>query len=323
MCALSPETRGDYASPPTPDVAIILVSWNTRELLLACLESLQASIGTLTAEVVVVDNGSSDGSVEAIRTRFPEVKLIANGRNLGFAGANNQGMRASTGRYALLLNSDTIAPLGSIERLVRFADARPRAGMVGGLLLNPDGTFQYSFADFPTLASELLSASGLGERLIARSFPSYSPARSHRSCRVQVIPGACMLARRSAFEQVGLMDEGYFMYSEEPDWCLRMDRAGWETWYVPEAPIIHYGGQSTRQVRHEMLRALYRSKVRFFRVHYGTPQAAILCAALVVILYTRWLMRGVVLRQEVGPVLGWRQLWASANPGLVVAQPIP
>lgn len=308
-----------------PHLAIIIVNWNVRDLLRRCLASLRVALDAagLDAEVIVVDNGSTDGSVEAIRARFPTVKLIANERNVGFAGANNQGIRASTGHYALLLNSDTIAPPGSIERLVRFADERERAGMVGGLLLNPDGTFQYSFADFPTLASELLSASGLGERLISRSFPSYPPTLSHRSRRVAVIPGACMLARRSALEQVGLMDEGYFMYSEEPDWCLRMDRAGWEVWYVADAPIIHYGGQSTRQVRHEMQQALYRSKVRFFKLHYGALQAAILCAALVAILYVRWLVRGVVLRQDVGPTLSWSQLWGNPSQGLTVAQPVP
>lgn len=304
-----------HAAPP--DLAIILVSWNTRELLLACIEALPAALGDLRAEIWVVDNGSHDGSVAAVRARFPTVQVIANQGNLGFASANNQAMRASAGRYALLLNSDTLAEPGSIERLVRFADSRPRAGLVGGLLLNPDGSFQYSFADFPSLLSELLSASGLGERLIFRSFPSYSPRRSQAIRQANVIPGACMLARREAFRQVGLMDAGYFMYSEEPDWCLRMHRAGWEIWYMPEARIRHYGGQSTRQVKLAMVEALYRSKVRFFRKHYSRAYAASFCVALWAVLHLRWFIRTVVLREAIGPPMGWRLLWGEppANEG--------
>lgn len=298
-----------HAAPP--DLAIILVSWNTRELLLACIKALPAALGTLRAEIWVVDNGSHDGSVAAVRARFPTVQVIANQGNLGFAGANNQAMRASTGRYALLLNSDTIARPGSIERLVRLADSRPRAGLVGGMLLNPDGSFQYSFADFPSLTSELLSASGLGKRLIFCGFPSYSPRRSQISRRVAVIPGACMLARRDAFAQVGLMDAGYFMYSEEPDWCLRMHRAGWEIWYLPEARILHYGGQSTRQVKVAMVEALYRSKVRFFRKHYSRAYAASFCVALWAVLRLRWFMRTVIMREEIGPPMSWRLLWGE------------
>ncbi|MFV9505143.1 MAG: glycosyltransferase family 2 protein [Oscillochloridaceae bacterium umkhey_bin13] len=304
-----------------PDLAIILVSWNTRELLLACLASLHASVGSLSYETIVVDNGSHDGSVEAVRTQFPHTRLIVNAHNPGFAGANNQGIQASRGRYVLLLNSDTIAPPGSIERLVRFADSQPQAGLVGGLLLNPDSSFQYSFTAFPTLGSELLSASGLGERLFHHGFPSYPASQSRQTRQVEVIPGACMLARRSAVEQVGLMDEAYFMYSEETDWCWRMRRAGWEVWYVPAAPIIHYGGQSTSQVRNPMVLALYRSKVRFFRLHYGLVQAVLLCCALVLILQLRWLVRGKILGQDVGSIPGWQQLWDAPATQTVRVQP--
>lgn len=297
----------------SPDLSIILVSWNTRDLLLSCIESLADSIGTLSADIWVVDNGSSDGSVETVRARFSAVQIIVNEHNVGFAAANNQAMRASSGRYVLLLNSDTIACPGSIERLVRFADATPRAGLVGGLLLNPDGSFQYSFSDFPSLASELLSATGLGERLVNRRFPSYSPRQSQSPRQVEVVPGACMLARRAACDQVGLMDEGYFMYSEEPDWCLRMQRAGWEIWYTPEAPILHYGGQSTRQVRHAMVQALYRSKVRFFRKHYGFVPATILRLALVAVRQGRRLV--LQLRSgghgSVEPAITWADLRSS------------
>lgn len=293
------------------DLAIILVSWNTRTMLLACLAALPAAVGDLEYEIWVVDNGSHDGSVEAVAHHFPAVHIIANPENHGFAAANNQALRVSSGRYALLLNSDTIAYPGSIERLVDFADSQPRAGLVGGLLLNPDGSFQYSFATFPSLSSELLSASGLGERLIFRGFPSYPPQRSQQVRQVQVIPGACMLARRSAVQQVGLMDEDYFMYSEEPDWCLRMQRAGWQIWYLPAARIMHYGGQSTRQVKVAMVEALYRSKVRFFRKHYHRTYALFFCLSLWKILRLRWFVRSTILRQPLGPPMTWRKLWGK------------
>lgn len=294
------------------DLAVILVSWNTRELILACLAALPAALGDLRATIWVVDNGSHDGSTAAIRAQFPTVRLIENTQNGGFAAANNQALRASAGRYALLLNSDTVPEPGSIEQLVRFADATPRAGLVGGLLLNPDGSFQYSFADFPTLTSELLSASGLGVRIFGPSFPSYRPEHSRAIRRVDVIPGACMLARRTAFVQVGLMAEDYFMYSEEPDWCLRMQRAGWETWYVPNAGIMHYGGQSTSQVQVAMVEALYRSKVRFFRKHYHPAYAALFCALLWVVLRLRWLVRSVGKGEAIGPPMSWLMLWGTA-----------
>ncbi|PDW04347.1 glycosyltransferase family 2 protein [Candidatus Viridilinea mediisalina] len=296
------------------DLAIIIVSWNTRTMLLACLAALPAAVGKLEHEIWVVDNGSHDGSVEAVAHHFPAVHIIANQQNVGFAAANNQAMRVSSGRYVLLLNSDTIAYPGSIEQLVRFADNQPQAGLVGGLLLNPDGSFQYSFADFPSLRSELLSASGLGERLIFRGFPSYPPQQSQIVRTVQVIPGACMLARRTAVDQVGLMDEGYFMYSEEPDWCLRMQRAGWQAWYLPTARILHYGGQSTRQVKVAMVEALYRSKVRFFRTHYHRLYALFFAISLWKILWLRWIVRGLILRQAVGAPMSWRKLWGRQRP---------
>jgi N-acetylglucosaminyl-diphospho-decaprenol L-rhamnosyltransferase len=241
------------------DVSIILVSWNTRGLLLACIDSLPAAIGNLRADVWVVDNDSHDDSVAAVRSHHPHVRLIENLANVGFAAANNQAIRTSEGRYVLLLNSDTVARPGSIEVLVRFADDHPRAGAVGGQLLNPDGSFQASRSCFPSLWSETLNATGLGRRLYGPWYPGYGPHQSQQPRRAEVLPGACMLVRRAAIEQIGLMDDAYFMYSEETDWCLRLHRAGWELWYLPDARILHHGGQSTRQVRDPMIAALYRS----------------------------------------------------------------
>lgn len=273
------------------DVAVIVVSWNTRELLLGCLAALPRALGSLRAAVWVVDNGSHDGSVAAVQAVYPATQIIANQRNVGFAAANNQAIVASQSRYVLLLNSDTLAEPDSIARLVAFADEQPAVGAVGGLLCNPDGSFQASFSDFPSLWSELLSCSGIGPRLFGRWYPSYGPRRSTRPRRVACIPGACMLVRRAALAEAGLMDEHYFMYSEETDWCRRIWQAGWQLWYLPTARIRHYGGQSTRQVRQPMVRALYRSKVRFFRKHYGALPATTLQALFVGMSYAKWLAR--------------------------------
>jgi GT2 family glycosyltransferase len=306
------------------DVSIVLVSWNTRELLLTCMDSLPAAVGALRADIWVVDNDSADGSAAAARAWRPansmgadiQVYVVENERNVGFAAANNQAIIASAGRYVLLLNSDTVALPGSIEQLVRFADERPAAGIVGAMLLNPDGSFQGSFADFPSLHSELLSAAGLGTRLFGRWYPNYGPHGSQGTRRVDYVQGACMLARRAAIERVGMLDEGYFMYNEETDWCLRMCYAGWETWYTPEAQIVHYGGQSTRQVRHAMIQALYRSKVRFFHQHYGPIRATILRAGFVAVLRAKWAalaLLGVVRPHEgVASPLSWHDLQSPA-----------
>jgi N-acetylglucosaminyl-diphospho-decaprenol L-rhamnosyltransferase len=294
------------------DVSVILVSWNTRELLLQCLDSLAAACEGIRYDTWVVDNGSTDGSIEAVRGTYPAAHLIVNEQNVGFAGANNQAMELSEGRYALLLNSDTIAPPGSITTMVRFADTKPRAGVVGAMLLNPDQSFQASYSDFPSLLSEFLSVSGIGSRILFRNYPSYSLEKSRATRKVGYVPGACMLARRSAIAEVGVMDDQYFMYSEENDWCLRMKRAGWETWYHPEATIIHYGGQSTKQRRHAMLVALYRSKVRFFKKHYGPLQAAILHGIFFSILRIKWLLTSLRLgRQRAadrGSAIRWHDL---------------
>jgi N-acetylglucosaminyl-diphospho-decaprenol L-rhamnosyltransferase len=299
-----------------PDVAIILVNWNTCQLTVACIESLPAALGSYQAEIWVVDNASQDTSVEHIRQYYPHVHLIENNENRGFAAANNQAIQASESRYVLLLNTDTLAKPGSIAALIQFAEQHERAGMVGPMLLNPDGSYQGSFAPQPTIQTELLSAAGIGVRLFGRWYPNASPAQATVAQQAGYIQGACMLVRRSVIDQVGLMDEHYFMYSEEPDWCLRMMSSGWQIWYTPMAQIIHYGGQSTRQRRREMLIALYRSKVRFFSKHYGQQVARVFCVLLLAILRVKhYAQRIQAIRQSghsVGPVINWRDLQSNS-----------
>ena len=295
------------------DVDIILVSWNTRDLTLQCLDSLARSAGSYTLSVWVVDNASHDDSIENIKIHHPEVNIIENSENRGFAAANNQGIQVSSGRYVLLLNTDTIAHPEAIAKLIAFADTHKRAGMVGPMLLNPDKSYQGSFAPQPTIVSELLSATGLGVRLFGRWFPNYGPKQATRTQQAGYIQGACMLVRRETIEQVGLLDEHYFMYSEEPDWCKRMNQAGWEVWYTPDAQITHYGGQSTQQRRFEMLVILYRSKVRFFMKHRGQGYAVIFCALLLVVLRIKQLVS--YLRQPGGNVrwISWKDLRPLAS----------
>ncbi len=296
---------------PRPDVSIIIVSWNTRALTTACLASLPAAARAFTWDTWVIDNASGDGSVDAIRAAFPGVQLIANTGNLGFAAANNQGIRRSNGRYVLLLNSDTLMTPGSLDRLVAFADATPRAGVIGGRLLNPDGTFQSGPTPFPSIWNELLSATGLGVRLTFRGYPSRADRSSRQPQRTDYVGGACLCARRDAIDDVGLLDEHYFMYSEEPDWCWRMHRAGWETWFTPDVEVTHFGGQSTKQLRDAMYVALYRSKARFFRLHRGRVAATVVAALFVAVSRARRLVRAAAGIRPAGVALGFKDLRAT------------
>jgi GT2 family glycosyltransferase len=256
------------------DLSVIVVSWNTKDLLRQCLQSVYDTAGDLAFEVLVVDNGSTDGSPGMVKRHFPRVRLLENGCNAGFAGANNQGMALGRGRYLLLLNSDAALADGGVQKVVRFMDERPDVGVSGVKLLNLDGTFQASYADFPTLTSEFLVATGLGSRWVSLYYPSPRPQPGEGAREVDWIAGAFMLLRREVFEQVGGMDEAYWMYSEETDWCYRIRQAGWKIYYLPEVAVVHVGGASTRQRRLGMMAQLNRSKVRFFAKNYGPVHAA-------------------------------------------------
>lgn len=256
------------------DLSIVIVSWNTCRLLDECLESVRQELArqgdslNMRAEVFVVDNGSTDGSVAMVRTHYPAVKVIANQHNPGFAGANNQALAAARGRYTLLLNPDTVVLPDGFGALVRFMDEHPRAGAAGSRLLNTDRTLQPSCSPAPTLARELWRMFHIdrlcpyGEYDMRR----WSPTEPRP---VESVQGAAMLVRRSAQEQVGPLDAGYFMYSEEVDWCTRIRRAGWEIYWVPASQIVHYGGQSARQVADAMFLQLYRGKIQYFHKHWG------------------------------------------------------
>lgn len=252
------------------DLSIVIVSWNTCDLLDACLQSVlaEATAAELAAEVFVVDNHSTDRSVEMVRRSYPGVKLIENKHNPGFAGANNQALALASGRYYLLLNPDTYVLEDGLGALVRFMDAHPEAGAAGARLLNADGSLQQSCSPEPTLTREAWRLFHLDELKPIGAY-AMDQWRADVARQVDVVQGAAMIVRAAVIEQVGLLDEGYFMYSEEVDWCTRIRRAGWQIYWTPDARIIHYGGQSARQIADAMFLQLYRGKVQYFHKHNG------------------------------------------------------
>jgi GT2 family glycosyltransferase len=249
------------------DLSIIIVNWNTRDYLLRCLRSVFRMRERESREVIVVDNSSRDGSVEEVKRLFPGIDLIVNEQNFGFAKATNQGIKHSSGTFVLLLNPDTEVPDGSIERLVAFMRNYPDAGIAGAQLLNEDGSRQNSIANFPSLATEILNKS-----LLRRLFPQRYPGKEREysgPIEVDSVIGACMLVRRQAMEKVGILDEDYFLFLEETDWCYRMKNAGWKVYHVPQAEIVHFQGRGAESRKKEAKVEYYTSRYQFFKKNRG------------------------------------------------------
>ena len=272
MPAAEAAPPGSAAAVPDrsfPDLSIIIVSWNTRALTLACLASLDLATAASRTEVIVVDNGSTDGTPAAIRARFPATILIEPGRNLGFAGGNNAGLARARGHYLCLLNPDTVPRPGALAALVDFLARHPSVGAVGPRLLNPDGSEQAVGFRFPTLAQVFLDFFWIGGRFVESSLNGrYPDAPRDRPFPIDFPLGACILARREAVAATGPLDESFFMYSEEVDWCRRMQDAVWPIWCVPTAEVVHHGGQSVAQQSARMYVELHRSRLRYYRRHH-------------------------------------------------------
>jgi GT2 family glycosyltransferase len=258
------------------DLSIIIVNWNTRQMLADCLNSIEATVDDLSFEVIVVDNGSTDGSQAMLAEKYPHVRLIANHENVGFARANNQAVAVSQGRYVLLLNSDALLLSRAVQAMINLAEAQRQAGLIGAHLRNVDSSFQASHTPFPDLWQEFLILSGLGRMFCDPWYPSRGPEEDKGPQVVDYVEGACMLIRREAFEAVGGLDESYFMYAEEVDLCYAMREAGWQVWYQPTAKVTHLGGGSSQNGRPQREGDLYRSRVRFFRKYYGHRAAQLL-----------------------------------------------
>ncbi len=254
----------------TPALSICTVNWNTRTDLRALLQSVRADAPD--AEVIVVDNGSTDGSAEMVRGEFPGVRLIANPDNRGYARATNQALAAAGGQYLFLLNPDSLVRPGCSARLRRFLDEHPRAGAAGPRVLNPDGSLQPSARRFPTFAAGLFRHTPLGWLLPGNRFTRAYLMQEwdHTAPReVEWLSGAALMLRRVAVEQVGALDERFFMFCEDVDWAYRARAAGWERWYVPDAVVVHRIGRATDQAVFPMVRAFHRSMLRFYWKHYA------------------------------------------------------
>lgn len=253
-------------------VSVVIVSWRTRDALRDCVESVKRQEEVSLSQIVVVDNASGDGSAEMVAAEFPDVRLIRNPDNRGFAAACNQGMRLADGSYILLLNPDTIVPPGTLAKVVRFADTHPESAVVGCRVVRPDGTLEHTCFRFPDVLSVTISAFALDRlfpksRICGRQFMTWWQRDSVRC--VDVVTGSFMLVRGAAVEQVGLMDERYFMYAEEADWCYRFKQAGWKMTFTPDANIVHLSSQSSSQCWPRMYVWQRKSTLLFFEKWYG------------------------------------------------------
>jgi hypothetical protein len=284
------------------DVSIIIVSWNTREVLHNCLYSVYGQTGGaggINFEVIVVDNASTDGSVEMVKSDFQDVILIENCENKGFAAATNQGIAIAAGRYVLLLNSDTVVLNNAIGEVIAVAEANPEAAVVGCRILNPDRSLQISCFMFPSILNLVLSSSYLYKlfprsRFFGRERMTWWDRNDTRE--VEVVTGCFMLVRKKAIEQVGVLDERFFMYAEETDWCYRFHKNKWRIFFTPDAQVIHLGGQSSRKIRSQMYLQLRGSILLFFRKHrhlFVYAFACLLIAWFFALRVPYWLVRAV------------------------------
>ncbi len=244
------------------NLSIIIVNWNTKKLLLDCLASVYKTIKRISKEVWLVDNASTDGSVQAAKRLYPDIRVIQNSRNLGFAAANNRAFKQMNGRYAVLLNTDTLLTNGAVERIYNFMENTPDAGMACGQLLNPDGSKQNSIANFPGLPSLLFN-----ETMLRILLPGRYPSKRKKytsPIEVDSCIGACLTVRKKTMDHVGLLDEDYFFFFEETDWARRIKQSGWKIYFVPTAKIVHFQGRSVgHNVGSRIL--FYRSRYIYFK----------------------------------------------------------
>lgn len=264
-----------HAPRPSLQLSIIIVSWNVRDLLGDCLRSIAAGRGDLELEVIIVDSGSSDGTPQMVEEAFGQeafpVRLIARPDNVGFPKGNNIGIRQAQGHYILLLNPDTEIVGDALQVMVSYLEENGDVGVVGPQLRNPDGSVQSSRRRFPSLATAFWESTWLEpwapQRLLERYY--VLDRADDAPGDVDWVVGASLLTRREVVEQVGLLDEDYFMYSEELDWCRRIKAAGWRVVYLPAARIIHHEGKSSEQAVTARHINFQRAKLRYFRKYHG------------------------------------------------------
>jgi GT2 family glycosyltransferase len=261
-----------FSASASIDISVVIVAWNARHYLELCLESLAAAPPHRSMEIIVIDNASADGTVEMMEARFPYVTLIKSGENLGFAKGNNVAIRQCKGRYIALVNPDVIVFPGCLDALADFLDQNPKVGNVGPRVLNPDRTLQSSCRRFPTLWNNFCSATGLASvfkdsRFFAGEHMFYFP--HDRTMPVDVLVGCFSFIRREAFEVVGLLDEGLFMYGDDVDWCRRSWNVGWQVVFYPGAESIHDRGKTTAPYPVRFAVAQQKSILHYWSKHHG------------------------------------------------------
>lgn len=266
------------------DLSIVIVNWNTREMLRDCLQSVFDNIGALEAEVFVVDNASGDGSPDMVAANFPQTILIRNAENRGFATANNQALTSARGEYVLLLNSDTLVHGTVLESSRQYMNAHSGVGVLGCRVLNADGSLQITCSKWPSLMNLALLTSGLWKLPGPAFLDRYQMTRWDRTDArsVDVVSGCYMFVRARAIHEVGLLDESFFFYGEETDWCRRFQGAGWQLQFAPVGAITHYGGGSVKRLNHRRDVMLTEATVRLHRKHGGLA-AALACWAMLAI----------------------------------------
>jgi N-acetylglucosaminyl-diphospho-decaprenol L-rhamnosyltransferase len=305
------------------DLSVVIVNHNTCELLAACLASVRQSVGTAETEVFVVDNASTDGSADMVHASFPQAHLFALSENEGFARATNKGIAASSGRLVVLLNSDTLIIADALARLAQFMDVHPEYAVAGPQLLNSDGSVQTSGYLFTTVLDVLWETFML-DKAFPRNPLFNRRALGGRELRmtqdVEWVSAACLLARRETLERVGLLDEGFFMYDVEVDWCRRVKEAGLRIAYVPEVQVVHHGGAVLARMRGDVAGRLLASRLRYFGKHGGN--GAVLAVRLIfalgmvlrlLVLPVHWLIRRPNVRSDARYY--WRSLWAALGVG--------
>ncbi|KQX51928.1 glycosyltransferase family 2 protein [Paenibacillus sp. Root444D2] len=254
------------------DLSIIVLNYKTRDLTLACLESVFSSATSYIYEVILIDNASNDGIIHATTEQYPQVVFIANTDNVGFSRANNQGIRIAQGRYVLLLNSDTIVESDTLDVMLRFMDENPTVGASGCKIVLPDGSLDKACKrGFPTPSASFYYAFGFSKlfpntpRFNQYQLGYLSPDEAYP---IDSLVGAFMLIRREAIDQVGMLDEEFFMYGEDIDWCYRIKEAGWVNYYYPGTQIVHHKGASSRRKPFKIIYEFHRAMILFHNKHY-------------------------------------------------------
>ena len=290
--------------PDKIDVSVVVVNWNSKDLLKNCLDSVYQTINNLTFEIIVVDNASDDGSLEMLERDFPRAIRISNQQNKGFGAANNQALAIMKGKYALLLNTDALLTLHAVNKLWTFCEAESSAAIVCGQLLNADGSKQNSMASFPSLLT-LAANTSLLEYLFRRQFPS-KRYKHDKPIAVDSAIGACMMVRKKALDEAGVFDERYFFFFEETDLAYTLHLAGWKTYHIPDAYIYHLQGQSIgNNVRSRI--EFYHSRYQFLRKWHSLTYYICASGVIFVRLLINWAASCVMTTITFGLVKKLRQ----------------